>query len=466
MKTLVAIKKDIKTDPLFMVQVFCFIIFYSVWNLPRTNFIFYLGLILGCVISIFTINENRRLFISKYNIAVFLFLILMGWLIFHLKFFSYDYKEQLYELLSIWKKTAIAAIFGLGFGINFAKNFKSRSLYWLTCMGLLTPSFIFMIKYLLTLNFASSIPDYLYIPKERITAYYIPKPEYTTFFMPLVACSLSILLTNISKNFFPALRVFVAVLIILWTLLSLHLYQIKNGFLYSFILISFFIILILIKLKLQIRIKNLIFLGAFLAAMSFIGIKHLEKNQSWVNFIADAKVAVKIDTYDSWKYFGINRYPVNERGHEVYGTNYERVAWAIVGSRLLLKYPMGYGLLNYSFSKLGKIEWSDSKLHQSHISWLDLGLGIGIPGLLIILTILFLTIFWLTFSGNRIYLMNSVPVSYHSCIAWILISNSLVWLSSEVNFGIALPFMFMWIFMGVGYCYKIDNDYFLKFSNA
>lgn len=64
--------------------------------------------------------------------------------------------------------------------------------------------------------------------------------------------------------------------------------------------------------------------------------------------IADAKVAVQVDRFDDWR----NRnkgYPVNELGTIPLDSNYSRIAWAIVDSRLLVEKPLGYGLMSLSF---------------------------------------------------------------------------------------------------------------------
>lgn len=59
-------------------------------------------------------------------------------------------------------------------------------------------------------------------------------------------------------------------------------------------------------------------------------------------------------------------------------------------------YPLGYGLVLESFRHIGKEMYPDSRLLQSHSGWLDLTLGLGIPGSgLILLAGLFaLTALW------------------------------------------------------------------------
>jgi hypothetical protein len=69
-------------------------------------------------------------------------------------------------------------------------------------------------------------------------------------------------------------------------------------------------------------------------------------------------------------------------------TNYLRSAWGKVGIKLIAQNPLGYRLIERSFGCLAKINWPDSNLHQSHSGWIDLTLGLGIPRIGLILTIL------------------------------------------------------------------------------
>jgi O-antigen ligase len=66
-------------------------------------------------------------------------------------------------------------------------------------------------------------------------------------------------------------------------------------------------------------------------------------------------------------------------------TNYERAAWAKVAVNFIIERPQGYGLVWESFRHIAKEKWPESNLLQSHSGWLDLTMGIGIPGVLLIL---------------------------------------------------------------------------------
>ncbi len=129
-----------------------------------------------------------------------------------------------------------------------------------------------------------------------------------------------------------------------------------------------------------------VILGIVLVIGIFFINHDIQSNSSWNTFLADAKIALDTQTYQQWKYNGAQDYPNSELGSKVSVTNYERIAWGKTGLKLILKYPLGYGLIERSFGKLAKIYWPDSQLHQSHSGWIDLALGLGIPGFLLIVS--------------------------------------------------------------------------------
>lgn len=68
-------------------------------------------------------------------------------------------------------------------------------------------------------------------------------------------------------------------------------------------------------------------------------------NKSWNTLFEDAKVAVQIDRYPHWQNTIQIGYPRREDGQTVITNTYERVAFAVAGSRAILSYPQGVGTL-------------------------------------------------------------------------------------------------------------------------
>jgi O-antigen ligase len=119
-------------------------------------------------------------------------------------------------------------------------------------------------------------------------------------------------------------------------------------------------------------------------------------------------------------------------------TNYERMAWGKIGLSLLPDKPLGYGLIEESFGKLTKQKWPESSLRQSHSGWLDLTLGIGIPGIILA---------WGAILGScilsgRQYSGGITPLAY-AC-RWILLAFLMMWFTAEISQRVFFDTLIFW----------------------
>jgi len=163
----------------------------------------------------------------------------------------------------------------------------------------------------------------------------------------------------------------------------------------------------------------------------------MSKNHSWNTLYADAKIAIQLEKYQHWKYASEEDYPVNEFGSEVSPTNYDRVAWFMVGSNLSLQTPLGYGLIEDSFKYMVKRNWPEASpnLSHSHSGWLDIALGIGWPGLALILGALF---YFLAHSADA-------PSRWRRVIFWLTLSILFLWCTTEVSATVTFAALVFWI---------------------
>ena len=126
-------------------------------------------------------------------------------------------------------------------------------------------------------------------------------------------------------------------------------------------------------------------------------------------------------------------------------TNYERIAWAKEGIKLAIQNPLGYGLIERSFGHLAKLNWPDSKLHQSHSGWIDLTLGIGVPGVALILGAILILLLQLS-SVNPEF--GSFPL-VKAC-QWGLFCLVLMWCTTEISQKVYLDSLLFWIALSSG----------------
>jgi len=169
---------------------------------------------------------------------------------------------------------------------------------------------------------------------------------------------------------------------------------------------------------------------------------HIQKNDSWRTLIADIKIGFDIERYPQWKYAGEQGYPMNEYGNPASNTNYERSAWFKVGIALAVDHPLGYGLVEDSFKYLVKNRWPEAspRLSHSHSGWLDLILGVGLPGFFCILFSLLASI-WQSSGANQ---------PWNSLVFWSLLANLILWSTTEVAATTSFSALIFWVALASG----------------
>ena len=458
----------VKAIPAWIIwtQCICFAVLYALWNYPLTNFVSDTCMVIGALLSIYILYLNRSFFKTQHAIPFWLLMALLVWIVLHLLFFANNFPLQLRELTSIWKRVAIAILFALGFGMALSSTQVKKGYWALFYMGMTMPALIFLAKYWLNLSapqYGWVVPEYLRLYGSRESPFYMYKTDYVVFCLPALAISLAQLKRNLDQDriWTIANLMYLLALLAVLTTFNLMMGGIKNGIAYSAILIAVFIVSVLNTqinkvlssgskgARFKVWLFKLLMILLVLSISAPIFKYHLDKNPSWVTLWADSKVAVQVDQNDSWKYWGAKGYPLNEYGTPVSGTNYERLAWGIIGLRLLQENPLGYGIVENSFEYLTKKKWPDSLLRQSHSGWLDLALGIGIPGILLVLSALLLTMVRLARGSAK----NTPPdqsLFWTSSTLWVLWALLLLWCTSEISFKVPLVALLFWVSFATG----------------
>lgn len=446
-------QKPVPTIPsaLIWAQCITFAMLYAVWMIYELLYFRRILLVSGAILSLFPIYQCRAYFFQKRATPLWLMAGLFLWAIFHLIFLAQDYPAQSMELRRIWKYAGLGAIFALGLGLSLASvrpvktETEQRSPYWpLIYFGLSLPVLIYLIKFALTTYdplLGIETPAFLRINSNVNSAYYIPKTDYVAFCLPVLAISLgqiyNLLTSSFRRFFYWHLEILLYAFVIFSILFLFYVQNTKNGIAYAIFCIIFFIALLLV------RASPVKFLGKafFLIAIVLIAITliypHLQKNDSWKTLIADSRVGFQLEEYPYWRHAGEKGYPENEYGVSVSATNYERAAWFKAGMKLAIEHPLGYGLVEDSFKRMVKFKWPDASpnLSHSHSGWVDLILGLGLPGVFCILgAILF-----------SIRQSHQTVQPWRSLIFWSLIANLLLWVTTEVAATIAFSALIFWV---------------------
>jgi hypothetical protein len=414
-------------DWVILTQCMAFAILYAIWALPETILIRHVCLILGALLGAFVIYQYRHLLLTKTALSAWLILALFIWMSFHLFFLSNDYKLQLIEYTGIWKRTAIGFIFALGLGLALG-NKTQKSYWWIIFCGLLAPSLIYLVKYFFTyygVPHQITSPDWLQLSYGS-APFYIPKTSYVVFCSPVLAVSLGMIQKNFLSSkwlYFDNIIYFMAIAL---TMLIFYLEKILNGEVYGVLLIlivsvSLFSRWIFALKKLQKLIALIVLAIMFIATTLYLA-KNFDIGPKATNIYADLKVVLNPDKYSQWK-LSAGPLPTNENGAPVSIKYYSRLSWAYNAMGLIAKHPLGYGLIEQSFGYLAKIEWPDSNLTQSHSGWIDLTLGIGVPGIILVLLAL----------GICMKYIKSNNTDWGTSGFYLLFALALLWLTTEVS---------------------------------
>jgi hypothetical protein len=416
---------------LILTQCWLFAILWGIWILPETIFTRNACLILGAIIGLFVIYQNRRILWQRNALPIWLMVGLFVWVTIHMLWIGVDRAAQLDEYQTIWKRAFLAFFFALGLGISIGTSLedpqRSKSYWRIIYFGFCLPIVIYFVKWLATNylpRWGYSISKYLFLsPDHMADPLAISRAVYVVWFMPALAIALVNLIHLVRSNQALSLTSTIYFAIILLVALVFYLENDRYGSLISFLLIVIAVLRILWG-AIQSRVSPLYsVIGAVIVVIvAILPIKNFQDNHQWRTLIADAKVGIQVDRYEHWKSHA-KGYPNNDLGKPVSVSNYERIAWALVGSRLLADNPQGYGKLSLSFAALGKKAYPDSQLSWTHSGWLDFALGYGFIGLLLL-------------AGAAItawYQSKKITNPWGSIGAWGLGSISLVFLVKEVS---------------------------------
>ena len=460
------------TVPYFVVllQALCFAILYAVWMLPKTIFLRNICLGIGAALSLFLIYRYRKSFLSKFALPVYLLLTLFAWLVFHLLFLSNDYQAQYRELTSVWKNCAIAILFGLGFGISLSslmspsvansdsqkRKVRMSQIVWiLIWLGLIAPELIFTIKWVLTNQgpaWGIAAPDYWKLWPGS-APYYVAKLDYVCFCLPVLAIALGQIKVQIDQERLLSWANGFYICVVAGVLFVFTKWQVFNGFIYALLITAILACMLLWRYFKRASSSKQFIAIIFICALAASLLYQIKTDSHFETFVADAKVALQGEKYPQWKYDGTQGYPSNELGKQVNVSNYERVSWFVNGVELIPRYPQGYGLLHRSFGRLVKMDYPDSKMHQSHSGWLDLTLGIGIPGITLILGAMLLAMR----NCSSLQIPSVIPgedtlnrKAYFNIAWWALLGLGLIWCTTEISQKVNMEALLFWVALTTG----------------
>lgn len=427
---------------LSIIECLIFAFLFSVWILPETAVLRNTALITGAIFAVLILKLSKNSLLVKEAIPIYLIALLFLWIIFLYIFYPNEPTAQFNEIKSIWKRVVLITIFAIGLGVSIS-IIKNKAYTWpIILVGFIAPILIYLIKWAYSFGFDHSILS-IRIPWLRVydgsTLFYVPKSEYVAFSMPVLAIAIGQLGKALQEKRALKSNAIYSLIILSITFLF-YAQNIKNGFIYELFLIGIFLIRSIKYCFYSGGISKkilTIFIFIFIGSMTMM---HISKNNSWKYFSEDFKIAINTSDHEEWKYAGEKGYPQRESGATVSTSTYERLAWAVIGAKLALESPAGYGLVENSFGPLVRKRWPEASklLSHSHSGWIDLLLGVGIVGVsLIALSIFF--VFIQNSSSDTVWAIT---------INWALIGNILCWCTTELAANTTFEVLIFWIVFG------------------
>lgn len=133
------------------------------------------------------------------------------------------------------------------------------------------------------------------------------------------------------------------------------------------------------SMKLKILVSSIIIIILILP-ITF----NIKKDARWNTLIQTIPIALDTKNNKYWlnRSYGLPTFP---DGTEVSGSNYERVAWAYEGSKIIFENPLGIGFGRNAFGHALEMKYGKDaqRGYHSHSSIIDLTIGIGLIGLLL-----------------------------------------------------------------------------------
>ena len=430
---------------IIFLQCLTFVVLYSVWILPEIAAWRNTSLVIGAALGLYVTYQYRFLLLNKQALPIWLIGLLFIWASIHLLFLSQNPAVQLIEFKGIWKRAFLAVFFALGLGLSIANN-AERIKKW-------SWPLIYLLKWTLTFHGQNifgleSVPLFLKVyPGSQL--FYVPKTDYVVFCLPTLAVALGQILTLLQEKRIKWIELLIYGASIAAVSFVFYGQNVKNGFVYEALLFILFLLILVIASKRKWTPIKVGVIALILIGVSFVGYKHIQQNDSWSTFAADAKIAVQLDRYQEWKFNGEKGYPLNGLGKTVSGTNYERITWGLVGMSLLQENLLGYGLIENSFGPLVNQKWPESSVHltHAHSGWLDLALGLGLPGIALVLIALILAL----------KLTRDLTAPWKNLGRWVLVSTLLLWCTTEVsNNGNFDPLLF-WIVLTASLALRVNH---------
>ena len=130
-------------------------------------------------------------------------------------------------------------------------------------------------------------------------------------------------------------------------------------------------------------LRTLAAAAAIVASLAAFTTVSYRADPRWQTFAATAPIAWDIDRHQTWLDASLHPWPKLNSGRDVEYSAYTRIAFIHGGLRLIAEHPLGYGYGRNAFAHALRQRYPEARLGHAHSGWIDLGVGGGVPALLL-----------------------------------------------------------------------------------
>lgn len=358
-----------------------------VWPIPRT--ISLRDLLLATCVGLFAWlawRDRRASFPWKpLQVPFGLYLALSVWIVFVALVVTDETAWALGEIKGQWLKATLALLAGglLGFVTRNGDNVRLA----LTIMWVVLLVHVFYVDYQALGSYWSNANAIL----TRVSglAEGPDKSNYLTNILLYLLLAEVLVRIVTHKRFLPVGNVTLA-LIAAIALLSVYAEAVRNGVTELIVVLSLAVVLVMRASGRRRRAAVAGIALVLVAVVVVLGYLNMQKDKRWQTFLETVPIALDIETNKAWINEGMPQ-PRLTSGETVDWSNYSRIARIRAGLSLMAECPLGVGFGRNAFGHAVERKYGLRTSH-SHSGIVDLGVGIGLPG--VVLWLAFLGALW------------------------------------------------------------------------
>ncbi len=426
------------------------VILLLVWILPNTIALRNTCLIGGGIISLILMMFYYKPFQIKHFLPLLVLLGLPVWLYVHYRFFPVDIKLQWYDLSGTWLRVTMGILIAFSLGKILVK--KPSLGMWIYV------PYIMIILITIILYSETALQNHQFVVR-FFTGLFKTKiaGAYFMVFTCLMSYGLLLILTKTQSGrskWLSILRLSCIILICLSFAICL-LIQSLIGIVFCALMGFVCVVLIIFKNNHSKFLSLTLF--SCLLALFLMFIQYDAKYEGKLaNLKNDILISLDIEKNKTWSRsndVADMPDPIDQNGRTVNRSTYDRTSWFIKGTELLIEHPLGTGFSWSAFSHYMTIEYPGTLAVKTHSAWLDFALGVGIPGLLLVWTAIFLT---LKKAFSKLQSHSSDNNAW--IVIFVIIGISLFWLVGEVSEREFIEHFFFIIALSASYLGHLQNS--------